>query len=82
VVAFPAGPLGSQLPLSKQRFYIRSCRHPRLSKSRRGLLGTRVTSYYDWSQIAEQYRDANVFPVIPEAALRAALGILAGTVEQ
>ena len=44
--------------------------------------GTRVTSYYDWSQIAEQYRDANVFPVLPEAALRATLGILARTVEQ
>ena len=47
-----------------------------------GESGTRVTSYYDWSQIAEQYRDRNIFPVIPEAALRATLGILARTVEQ
>jgi hypothetical protein len=43
--------------------------------------GTRVTSYYDWSQIHEVYRTAGIFPVIPEAALRATLGILARTVE-
>jgi hypothetical protein len=42
--------------------------------------GTRVTSYYDWSEIDEQYRDKGIFPVIPEAALRATLGILARTV--
>jgi hypothetical protein len=45
-------------------------------------VGTLVTSYYDWSQIDDKYRDAGVFPVIPEAALRATLGILARTVEQ
>ena len=45
-------------------------------------IGTLVTSYYDWSQIDEAYRGAGVFPVIPEAALRATLGILARTVEQ
>ncbi|MFL6239287.1 MAG: SRPBCC family protein [Actinomycetes bacterium] len=44
--------------------------------------GTLVTSYYDWSEIDETYRDANIFPVIPEAALRATLGILARTVER
>jgi uncharacterized protein YndB with AHSA1/START domain len=44
--------------------------------------GTLVTSYYDWSQIDEAYRGAGIFPVIPEAALRATLGILARTVEQ
>jgi len=44
-------------------------------------VGTLVTSYYDWSQIDEQYRDSGIFPVIPEAALRATLGILARTVE-
>lgn len=44
-------------------------------------LGTLVTSYYDWSEIEERYRDKNIFPVIPEAALRATLGILARTVE-
>ncbi|MDX6286623.1 MAG: hypothetical protein QOG53_2108 [Frankiales bacterium] len=43
--------------------------------------GTLVTSYYDWSQIEEQYRDAGIFPVIPETALRATLGILARTVQ-
>jgi hypothetical protein len=43
--------------------------------------GTLVTSYYDWSEIDEQYRDKGIFPVIPEAALRATLGILARTVE-
>jgi hypothetical protein len=37
--------------------------------------GTTVTSYYDWSQIEQRYR------VIPEAALRATLGILARNVE-
>jgi len=42
--------------------------------------GTLVTSYYDWSQIDEQWRAANIFPVIPESALRATLGILARTV--
>ncbi|MEO3785729.1 SRPBCC family protein [Actinocorallia sp. B10E7] len=43
--------------------------------------GTRVTSYYDWSEIDEAYRDKGVFPVIPEAGLRATLGILARNVE-
>jgi len=43
--------------------------------------GTSVTSYYDWSEIDEAYRDKGIFPVIPEAALRATLGILARTVE-
>ncbi|WBQ07001.1 SRPBCC family protein [Kribbella sp. CA-293567] len=44
--------------------------------------GTLVTSYYDWSQIEERYRGKVNFPVIPEAGLRATLGILARTVEQ
>lgn len=43
--------------------------------------GTLVTSYYDWSQIEAQYRPLGIFPVIPEAALRATLGILARTVQ-
>jgi hypothetical protein len=42
--------------------------------------GTRVTSYYDWSEIDQQWRDAAIFPIIPESALRATLGILARTV--
>jgi hypothetical protein len=38
--------------------------------------GTVVTSFYDWSDIEQTWRDANIFPVIPESALRATLGIL------
>jgi hypothetical protein len=41
---------------------------------------TVVTSYYDWSNIDQTWKDANIFPVISEAALRATLGILARTV--
>jgi hypothetical protein len=44
-------------------------------------IGTLVTSYYDWSQISDEVRARGVFPVIPEATLRATLGILARTVE-
>ncbi len=44
--------------------------------------GTTVaTSYYDWSTIEQQWRDAGIFPVISEGALRATLGILARTVQ-
>ncbi|HEY5821811.1 MAG TPA: polyketide cyclase [Propionibacteriaceae bacterium] len=43
--------------------------------------GTWVTSYYDWSQIEDRYRPVGMFPVIPEANLRATLGILARTLE-
>jgi hypothetical protein len=43
---------------------------------------TLVTSYYDWSQIDDDYRSKGIFPVIPEAALRATLGILARNVER
>ena len=42
--------------------------------------GTLVTSYYDWSAISQEWRDAKIFPVVPESALRATLGILARTV--
>jgi Polyketide cyclase / dehydrase and lipid transport len=41
--------------------------------------GTLVTSYYDWSDISQQWRDAGIFPVISEGALRATLGILSRT---
>jgi hypothetical protein len=41
---------------------------------------TLVTSYYDWSDIDPTWREANIFPIIPESALRATLGILARTV--
>lgn len=42
--------------------------------------GTLVTSYYDWSEIDPQWKEADIFPIIPESALRATLGILARTV--
>ena len=43
--------------------------------------GTRVTSYYDWSNLHEQYVGfADRFPIISENSLRATLGILARTV--
>jgi hypothetical protein len=42
--------------------------------------GTMVTSYYDWSGTDQNWKDAAIFPVIPESALRATLGILARTV--
>ena len=41
-----------------------------------------VTSYYDWSKISQEWRDAGIFPVISEGALRATLGILDRTVQQ
>jgi hypothetical protein len=43
--------------------------------------GTLVTSYYDWSDIDPQWREADIFPIISEGALRATLGILARTVQ-
>jgi hypothetical protein len=42
--------------------------------------GTLVTSYYDWSTIDQTWKDADIFPIISEGALRATLGILARTV--
>ena len=42
---------------------------------------TTATSYYDWSDIAPEWREAGIFPVISEGALRATLGILARTVQ-
>jgi hypothetical protein len=41
--------------------------------------GTVVTSYYDWSQIAPEWREAGIFPVMSELAIRATLGILERT---
>ena len=41
--------------------------------------GTLVTSYYDWSSIDPVWREAGIFPVLSEGALRATLGILART---
>jgi len=42
--------------------------------------GTLVTSYYDWSAIDPVWKEAAIFPVISEGALRATLGILDRTV--
>ncbi len=42
--------------------------------------GTLVTSYYDWSEIHPAWREADIFPILSEGALRATLGILARTV--
>ncbi|UDY36119.1 SRPBCC family protein [Dermatobacter hominis] len=42
---------------------------------------TIATSYYDWSDITPEWREAGIFPVISEGALRATLGILARTVQ-
>ena len=42
--------------------------------------GTVVTSYYDWSDIDPVWKEAGIFPVLSEGALRATLGILARTV--
>jgi Polyketide cyclase / dehydrase and lipid transport len=44
--------------------------------------GTLATSYYDWSDIDPKWREAGIFPVISEGALRATLGILARTARQ
>ncbi|MGZ4692725.1 MAG: SRPBCC family protein [Acidimicrobiales bacterium] len=44
--------------------------------------GTLVTSYYDWSNIAPEWKEADIFPIIPESALRATLGILERTVRR
>ncbi len=43
---------------------------------------TAVTSFYDWSQIDQTWRDAGIFPVISEGALRATLGVLDRTVRR
>jgi hypothetical protein len=42
--------------------------------------GTLVTSYYDWSSVDPSWKQAGIFPVLSEGALRATLGILARTV--
>ncbi len=44
--------------------------------------GTLVTSYYDWSSIDPVWKEAGIFPVLSEGALRATLGILTRTVTQ
>ena len=41
---------------------------------------TSVTSYYDWSKVSGDLQDR--FPIVPESALRATLGILERTVRK
>lgn len=43
---------------------------------------TVVTSFYDWSNIDQKWRDAGIFPVISEMAIRATLAILDRTVRR
>ncbi|PYE20764.1 polyketide cyclase/dehydrase/lipid transport protein [Williamsia limnetica] len=43
---------------------------------------TTVTSFYDWSEIHEEWRARGIFPVIAEDALRGTLGILDRTVRR
>lgn len=43
---------------------------------------TLVTSFYDWSNIDAKWRDAGIFPVVSDGALRATLGILDRTVRR
>lgn len=51
----------------------------RLEPTEQGCL---VTSYYDWSDIAPEWREADIFPVLSEGALKATLGILDRTVRR
>lgn len=44
--------------------------------------GTRVTSFYDWSDIRQEWRDKGVFPVVAPESLRATLGVLERTVRR
>jgi len=41
---------------------------------------TVVTSYYEWSSVDPTWKEAGIFPVVSEGALRATLGILDRTV--
>ncbi|HEY9311684.1 polyketide cyclase [Williamsia sp.] len=43
---------------------------------------TKVTSFYDWSDIHPEWREKNIFPVIHTSSLAATLGILDRTVRR
>ena len=43
---------------------------------------TVVTAFYDWSNIDPTWREAGIFPVLSEGALRATLGILDRTMRR
>jgi hypothetical protein len=63
--------LGPDIPV--QHFY-----GYRLAPGEDGV--TNVTSYYDWSKVSGDLKDR--FPIVPESALRATLGILERTVRK
>ncbi len=42
--------------------------------------GTLVTSIYDWSAVDDKYKSRGNWPIVPESALKATLGILERTV--
>ena len=42
--------------------------------------GTLVTSIYDWSAVDDSYKSRGNWPIVPESALKATLGILERTV--
>src|SRR5829696_5713597 len=42
--------------------------------------GTLVTSIYDWSQVPDKWKPEGTWPIVPESALKATLGILERTV--
>lgn len=42
--------------------------------------GTLVTSIYDWSSVDEKWKPEDTWPIVPESALKATLGILERTV--
>ena len=42
--------------------------------------GTLVTSIYDWSNVSDKWKETGAWPIIPESALKATLGILERTV--
>ena len=70
---------GLQLLDSSERTKLTERAVNRLAPGRRvSVSGTLVTSYYDWSQCSEEMKA--IFPIIPESALRATLGILDRTV--
>jgi len=54
----------------------------RLEPDPEGSDATLVTSFYDWSDIHDDWKAAGIFPVISENALRASLGILDRTVRR
>ena len=54
----------------------------RLEADPEGGDGTLVTSFYDWSDIHEDWKAMDIFPVLSENALRGTLGILDRTVRR